>query len=313
MPNNLSLKRQISEYARQCATAPLEIIFWDGSRETFAPGKTDSNTQPVCTLHFKTRKAAQQAIFRGSLGFGEAYMEGDIEVKGDLRQVVRMSLHPVFASCQVPTLNRLMPLAGIFFNYNSIDGAHQAIAHHYDRGNDFYRLWLDQSMAYSCAYFKNRDNTLEQAQTDKYEYICRKLRLAPGDRLIDVGCGWGGMLIYAALNYGVSGCGYTLSRNQLEYARQEAEKAGVADRISFYFKDYREAEGIFDKFVSIGMFEHVGHKYYPVFFRKAVSLLKPGGLGLLQEQSLLRLTPFQSEHLTAITQRTSMWPSSSSH
>ncbi len=282
MDNARSLKHQLIDYGRQCTTAPLEIIFWDGSHETLMPsGAPPGSAEPSCTLHFKTRKAAQQAIFRGSLGFGEAYMTGEIEVEGDLRQIVKMSLHPVFSSCQAPALGRLLPLAGLFFNYNSVDGAHKAIAHHYDRGNDFYQLWLDRSMAYSCAYFRNPDNSLEQAQSDKYEHLCRKLILKPGERLIDVGCGWGGMLIYAALNYGISGTGYTLSKNQFEYACSWAEKAGVADRITFHFKDYREAEGTFDKFVSVGMFEHVGHKYYPAFFRKAASLLKPGGVGLL--------------------------------
>jgi cyclopropane-fatty-acyl-phospholipid synthase len=281
MENKLSLKHQIIDYARQCAAVPLEIIFWDDSRELVCPADAPSRSSYACSIRFKTRKAAQQSIFRGSLGFGEAYMEGEIEVDGDLREIIKMSLHPVFSSCQAPALGRLLPLAGIFFNYNSIDGAHRAIAHHYDRGNDFYRLWLDRSMTYSCAYFKKPGNSLEQAQTDKYEHICRKLMLKPGESLVDVGCGWGGMLIYAARNYGITGSGYTLSKNQLEYARARADEAGVADRVTFHFEDYRKAEGRFDKFVSIGMFEHVGHKYYPAFFRKTAELLKPGGLGLL--------------------------------
>jgi len=286
MDNRLSLKHQIIDYARQCAVAPLEIVFWDNNRELVLPsspdpGNSSPNSTPAATIHFRNRKAAQQAIFRGSLGFGEAYMDGEIEVEGDLRKIVRMSLHPVFSSCQAPTLKQLLPLAGIFFNYNSVDGAHKAIAHHYDRGNRFYEQWLDKSMTYSCAYFKEPGNSLEEAQNNKYEHICRKLLLQPGDKLIDVGCGWGGMLIYAARHYGITGAGYTLSQNQLEYARARAAAAGVGDRVTFHFKDYREAEGCFDKFVSIGMFEHVGHNYYPAFFRQTASLLKPGGIGLL--------------------------------
>ena len=280
MEGKLSLKGQIADYARQCAVEPLEIVYWDGSRETYGlPGNGTSH--PACTLHFKNKKAAQQTIFRGSLGFGEAYMDGDIEVSGNLQQIIRLSLHPVFDSCQAPIVSKLLPLAGLFYNHNSIDGAHKAIAFHYDRGNDFYREWLDDSMSYSCAYFKNLENSLEQAQLDKFEHICRKLLLQPGERLIDVGCGWGGMLIYAAKHYQVTGIGYTLSQNQLDYAREWAKKAGVADRVSFRLQDYRKAEGTFDKFVSIGMFEHVGRKYYPAFFTKAVELLKPGGIGLL--------------------------------
>ena len=281
MEGKLSLKGQIGGYARQCAQEPLEIIYWDGDRKVYDPQANENISSPSCTLHFKSKKAAQQVIFRGSLGFGEAFMDGDIEVKGDLQQVIRLSLHPIFDSCQAPIVSKLMPLAGLFYNYNSIDGAHKAIAYHYDRGNDFYREWLDDSMTYSCAYFKDRKNTLEKAQQDKFEHICRKLMLQPGERLIDIGCGWGGMLIYAALHYQVNGAGYTLSQNQLEYARNWAKQAGVADQVTFHLQDYRKAEGTYDKFVSIGMFEHVGRKYYPAFFSKMLDLLKPGGLGLL--------------------------------
>ncbi len=281
MEGRLSLKGQIAGYAGQCACEPLEIIYWDGDRKICGPETNDAVTNPACALHFKSKKAAQQSIFRGSLGFGEAYMDGEIEVNGDLQQIIRLSLHPVFDSCQAPIVSKLLPLAGLFYNYNSIGGAHKAIAYHYDRGNDFYQEWLDDSMSYSCAYFKAPDNSLEEAQQNKFEHICRKLQLQPGERLLDVGCGWGGMLIYAAQHYQVTGVGYTLSQNQLDYARDWAQRAGIADQVSFHLQDYREAEGTFDKFVSIGMFEHVGRKYYPDFFTKAVELLKPGGLGLL--------------------------------
>ncbi len=281
MKGKLSLKGQIADYVRQCARESLEIIYWDGDREIYTPETESTSGKPVCTLHFKSKKAAQQALFRGSLGFGEAYMDGEIEVEGDLQQLIRLSLHPTFDSCQTPIVSKLIPLTGLFYNYNSIDGAHKAIAYHYDRGNDFYRDWLDDSMSYSCAYFKNPGNSLEQAQYDKYEHICRKLRLQPGEHLVDIGCGWGGMLIHAAQHYQIKGTGYTLSQNQLDYARQWAQRVGVADQLSFHLQDYREAEGSFDKFVSIGMFEHVGKKYYPVFFNKMLELLRPGGLGLL--------------------------------
>jgi len=281
MEGKLSLKGQIAGYAEQCACEPLEIIYWNGDREIHGSEANNATARPTCTLHFKSKKAARQAILGGSLGFGKAYMDGEIEINGDLQQIIRLSLHPVFESCQSPIVSKLLPLAGLFYNYNSINGAHKAIAYHYDRGNDFYQEWLDDSMSYSCAYFKDPENSLKEAQQDKFEHICRKLQLHPGERLVDVGCGWGGMLMYAVQHYRVTGVGYTLSQNQLDYARDWAQRAGIADQVSFHLQDYREAEGTFDKLASIGMFEHVGRKYYPDFFTKAVELLKPGGLGLL--------------------------------
>jgi len=155
------------------------------------------------------------------------------------------------------------------------------ISHHYDRGNDFYRLWLDESMTYSCAYFRSENDTLEQAQQQKYEHICRKLQLKKDDTLIDVGCGWGGMLIYAAKNYQVSGVGCTLSEPQVQFAKERIDQEGLQDRITVLKQDYREIDGAFDKFVSIGMFEHVGKKFLPQFMEKTRSLLKKGGIGVL--------------------------------
>lgn len=136
-------------------------------------------------------------------------------------------------------------------------------------------------MTYSCAYFRHEDDTLEQAQQQKYEYICRKLQLKKGDTLIDVGCGWGGMLIYAAKNYGISGVGCTLSEPQVQFAKQRIDQEGLQNRITVFKQDYREINGAFDKFVSIAMFEHVGKKFIPQFMEKTRSLLKKGGIGVL--------------------------------
>ena len=282
MNKNLPIKHLLHTFASQAAEQPIEVVFWDGERRTYCRQPDTLKQKPVCTIHFKTRKALQQTLFQGSLGFGEAYTMGDIEIEGDLQQLIKLSLNPKIESCLgTDTLSKIRPILGCFTNLNSIKGARQAISFHYDRGNDFYREWLDQSMTYSCAYFRQENNTLEQAQEDKYEHICRKLLLQPGDKLIDIGCGWGGMLIYAARHYHISGEGYTLSRNQLEFAQQRSVELGISDRIKFHLRDYREATGIFDKFVSIGMFEHVGSKHYPDFFTMTNRLLKTGGIGIL--------------------------------
>ncbi|PIQ98333.1 MAG: SAM-dependent methyltransferase, partial [Candidatus Nealsonbacteria bacterium CG11_big_fil_rev_8_21_14_0_20_39_9] len=163
--------------------------------------------------------------------------------------------------------------------------------YHYDVGNDFYSLWLDPTLTYSCAYFKKEEDTLEQAQLQKYEHVSKKLQLKRGETLVDMGCGWGGMMFYAAENYGVKCEGYTLSENQYSYVLEEIRKRKLQDFVKIYLKDYREAEGKFDKFVSIGMFEHVGKKFYPIFFEVVKKLLKSGGTGLLQTIGSSKDTP----------------------
>lgn len=156
-----------------------------------------------------------------------------------------------------------------------------AIQYHYDVGNDFYALWLDRNMQYSCAYFLTGAEDLDAAQERKMEHICRKLRLKPGERLLDIGCGWGGLARYAALNYDVRVLGVTLSRNQMVYANHEISVANLGDRVSVKLQDYRDlgAES-FEKIVSVGMFEHVGRDHLPEYFAQAYRLLKPGGLFL---------------------------------
>jgi cyclopropane-fatty-acyl-phospholipid synthase len=154
------------------------------------------------------------------------------------------------------------------------------IAHHYDVSNAFYRLFLDERMVYTCAYFTEDHDDLERAQTDKLEMICRKLRLKPGDRLLDIGCGWGALVCYAAQHYGVEAHGVTLAEEQLKLAREKVEALGLQDKVTLHLKDFTQMEGQFDKISSIGMFEHVGIRNHPTYFRAVNRLLKPRGLYL---------------------------------
>jgi len=156
----------------------------------------------------------------------------------------------------------------------------QDIAYHYDVSNDFYRMFLDSEMVYTCGYFTDWSNDIDTAQRDKLEMICRKLRLKPGDRLLDIGCGWGALICYAAKHYGVTALGVTLSEQQLELARQRIADRGLADRVSVELRDFRDLEGTFDKVSSIGMFEHVGIANHADYFRTVGRLLEPRGLYL---------------------------------
>ena len=152
------------------------------------------------------------------------------------------------------------------------------IQFHYDLGNEFYQLFLDPLMQYSCAYFTDWNNTLEQAQHDKLEMTCRKLRLEPGERLLDIGCGWGGLICHAAQNHGVSAHGVTLSQTQLEFTQEKIRRLGLEDRVTVELRDYSTLEGTYDKIASIGMYEHVGIKNYPTYFGKIWSLLRDRGI-----------------------------------
>ncbi|MCU0566739.1 MAG: class I SAM-dependent methyltransferase [Oculatellaceae cyanobacterium Prado106] len=222
----------------------------------------------------------------GTLGFCEAYMDGwwD-EANNNLVELIGLFHRSnVYAQAQ----NRLTVALAIKIITQRlqtvptlIQNSRKNVQHHYDLGNDFYQQFLDPTMTYSCGYQLQEADSLEQMQRQKYELICRKLALQPGESLIDIGCGWGGMLIYAAEHYGISGTGVTLSEPQATLARERIEHRGLSDRLKIIIADYREVQGQYDKFVSIGMFEHVGKGNFATFMQKAFQLLTPNGIGLL--------------------------------
>jgi len=253
----------------------FEVRFWDGKKKSYGTGERQF------LLTFATKRAAEHVIESGSLGFGEEYTSGHIQVEGDFRQLLRFGTDAAFLNLPLGLKTKLAFQHLRQTSLNTLSRAPKHIAHHYDLGNDFYKLWLDDSMAYSCAYFRHEHDTLEEAQQQKYEHICRKLQLKTGETLVDIGCGWGGMLRYAAKHYGVRGVGCSLSKQQVEYATDLVKREGLSDKVSVVFEDYRKLEGQFDKFVSIGMFEHVGKQFIPTFMEKAKSLLKRNGIGLL--------------------------------
>ncbi len=254
--------------------ACFAIEFWDGDAICFGE-------IPQVTLRLKNKKSAVRIIRKGFLGFGESYMMGDLEIEDDLPELFRLGLAIDFDAWRLSFWDKIRYVMFCLIHRGTVWDSPKNIAYHYDRGNEFYSLYLDKTMTYSCAYFENPDDSLEQAQLNKYDHIARKLLLKPNESLLDIGCGWGGMLIFAAQKYGITGVGNTLSKNQHEYANRKIKALGLQDRIKVLYQDYRHLTGKFDKVVSIGMFEHVGKKFIPSFIQKVSDLLKTGGLGLL--------------------------------
>lgn len=230
------------------------------------------------------------------LSMGEAFVRGDFDVEGDLEAAVETVVEAASArstrdwlsvgmwALALPRTKANGPIptrAQLRGRKHSLERDRRAVRHHYDAGNAFYALWLDRRMVYSCAYFPTGREDLDTAQEAKLQHICLKLRLQPGERLLDIGCGWGGLVIYAAERYGVRAIGVTLSEPQARYAQEQINARGLSDRAEVRVCDYREvSEERFDKLVSVGMFEHVGRSRLPEYFRHAWNLLRPGGLFL---------------------------------
>lgn len=241
---------------------------------------------PALHLRVHNPGTYDRVLAFGALGFGEAYMEGWWDEENDnLIELLGLFYRSnVYAKANqrvtIPLLLKVI-IQRLRTVPTQIQNSRKNVQHHYDLGNDFYQHFLDPTLTYSCGYRIRETDTIEQMQLQKYELICKKLALQPGESLIDIGCGWGGMLIYAAENYGVSGTGITLSEEQAALAKERIEEKGLSDKIKIAIADYREIEGQYDKFVSIGMFEHVGKGSFATFMQKASELLTPNGVGML--------------------------------
>jgi cyclopropane-fatty-acyl-phospholipid synthase len=274
----MSLRHRFLEALRARLGAgglPLRIVFWDGEAFDFAPA-------PAVTIALSSRRLLRRFL-TGDMGrLAEAYVAGELAVDGRVEDVLRVGIALAERLGKAPVLRRLTLLGARLPRRQSKARDAAAVRYHYDVSDEFYRLWLDRHMIYSCAYFITGAEDLDTAQEQKLDHICRKLRLAPGERLLDIGCGWGGLLNWAAAHYGVSGVGVTLSRPQAELARERAAQSGLTERLEFRVEDYRDiaGEGEFDKIVSVGMYEHVGIANLPRYFATIARLLKPGGLML---------------------------------
>jgi cyclopropane-fatty-acyl-phospholipid synthase len=249
-------------------TAPIRFLLWDGFELPPAGG-----VPAVATIVFRTRAALLKWMWNPELQFGETYMAGAVEIRGDLLKLLDEIYLTWSGSTGSPR--------SLWQRANDAFTARANVHHHYDLGNEFYRLWLDREMVYTCAYFPTPEITLDEAQIAKMDLVCRKLRLAPGERVVEAGCGWGSLALFMAAKYGVSVRAFNISAEQMEYARRRAKAAGLGNRVEFVEDDYRNVTGRYDAFVSIGMLEHVGLPDFPTLGRVIDRSLVPNGRGLL--------------------------------
>ena len=261
------------------------IIFADGRRRTY--GGPDPALKPV-TVRFADKGVARFIASNPHLRAAEAFMDGRLVIEqGDIRDLIDLvRANGRWEDARVTLRGTLTSLVrdrvrARIQSFNSARQAKRNVAHHYDLNDRLYDLFLDVDRQYSCAYFADPGNSLDRAQADKKAHIAAKLHLKPGLRVLDIGCGWGGMALYLNRVADVDVLGITLSEEQLKVARARAEAAGVADRVTFELVDYRDLTGRFDRIVSVGMFEHVGVPQYETYFRKCRSLLADDGVMLL--------------------------------
>ena len=214
----------------QCPQMPFAAEFWDGTLKHYGNGGGEFK------IVFRSAAAVKKIINGGSLAFGEEYASGNIVVEGDLQAMLGMYDRWHDLNKSISLVIKAKILWNLAFSRHTIAGAGKNARFHYDIGNDFYSLWLDGSLTYSCAYFKSVNDNLETAQNNKYEHICRKLQLKDGESLVDIGCGWGQMMFYAAKNYGVVCTGYTLAKNQYDYISAKIKQEGLMDRVKVHLR-----------------------------------------------------------------------------
>jgi cyclopropane-fatty-acyl-phospholipid synthase len=255
---------------------PLEFhLLWSDERVSGAVAG------PLETLRITDRRTLLGLLLDPQMHFGDAYVSGRMEVDGDLVKLM-VSLFQIFApeDTRESTLSRIVGWCRRP-RRNTLTGSRDNIHRHYDIGNEFYALWLGDTMAYTCAYYPSAEFTLDQAQAAKMDHVCRKLRLGPADSVVEAGCGWGSLALHMAARYGAKVRAFNISREQLEFARRRAREQGFERRVEFVEDDYRNISGSYDAFVSVGMLEHVGREHYPELGRVMRHALTMNGRGLI--------------------------------
>jgi cyclopropane-fatty-acyl-phospholipid synthase len=270
-------KKLINTLLKQLKHGTLKITYWDGETATYGSGK------PKAAITLNDRKTLRKLVRSPSLAFGEAYMNGEIELSEPIEDLLALGeLNPL--NLNIPGSKQLHRL-----NKNKKQSQAKQIAHHYDIGNDFYQLWLDkETMLYTCAYFHTPKDSLAKAQQQKVDHVLRKLQLEKGMSLLDIGCGWGYLLLRAAEKYGAIGLGVTLSHEQQAYATAEAKRRGLDKLVKFEYLNYQELlkrNKQYDRVVSVGILEHVGVGNHQTYFDVVNHTLKDGGVSVLHSIS----------------------------
>lgn len=284
----------LGELFKDYGPLDFSVRFWNG--DVYGPATGRPENFSLILNH----PGALRRMFRppGDRSLGEAYIFRDFDIGGDLETAFVLADYFISKKWTLPKIASfsvsLLRLPGaergaqralhakLSGRSHSLERDRQAIKYHYDVSNDFFQSFLDSNMIYSAAYFSKPDESIDSAQAGKLDYICRKLRIRPGDKLLDIGCGWGGLLLHASRNYGAKCTGITLSKNQAEFVSRRISSEGAANDSEVHVRDYREetAESVYDKIVSVGMVEHVGEAKLGGYFRQVFKLLKPGGVFL---------------------------------
>jgi cyclopropane-fatty-acyl-phospholipid synthase len=294
----LKKMQQMLTHIGQVLNIPLQIVLWDGS----AISLSTAQATPTLSLKIADKGVVASLLKRPNLeNLMRHYAVGNLSFNHDDIFDTVQTLRQNIQKKQIKQLNKMQILRALWpFLWvkskhgslqHSYDGDEKGaqgnqrnnqdyIQFHYDVSNDFYQLFLDDEMQYSCGYFTHWDNSLAQAQHDKLDMICKKLRLKSGEKFLDIGCGWGGLICHAAQHYGVHAHGITLSQNQYDFAKAKIERLGLQDKITLEIRDYATLDGVYDKISSIGMFEHIGLDHFPSYFKKVNSLLRDRGIFL---------------------------------
>lgn len=268
-----------SKAARWCmalvGNPRISLKLWNGDEYNF------SGAAPVAQMEVRDRATVLKLLRSPPVGFGEGYVKGSIDIHGDFYEFIdEISRAYSRKTTHGYRLQKLRSqLAAL--HANTLSRSRHNVHQHYDLGNDFYKLWLDQRMVYTCAYYEHPDATLTEAQIAKMDHVCRKVNLRPGQTVVEAGCGWGALALHMAEHYGVTVTAYNNSHEQVLYAREQAEARGLSDRVAFVEDDYRNITGTFDVFVSVGMLEHVGLRNFRTLGSVIERILRPDGMGLI--------------------------------
>ncbi len=278
--------RLLARLLEYLGNPPIEFILWTG--EHIAP----AGVAIVAHVRVASRATLFGILADVQVRFPDAYSEGRLEIEGDLVQLLETVYHAGRSSPQPSALRRLVES---FHrpHVNTLSGSRENIHHHYDIGNEFYSLWLGQTMAYTCAYYPTPTARLDEAQVAKMDHVCRKLRLRAGESVVEAGCGWGTLALHMARHYGVKVRAFNISHEQVAYARARAASEGLSSRVEYVEDDYRNISGRYDAFVSVGMLEHVGLENYPVLGDVIARSIGTMGRGLIHSIGRNRPAPLQ--------------------